>query len=195
MLPDVRCCRRCEFVVGFGLDARSHQSLRRPVGLRLVVDESANLRVVVVEQIGAQKCWGAGDIGSNEEVGPFLAGALLEYRRQLPAQPRAVYQNVGMPAFTGPDAIVENMAGQFSMFPETYAFEIVKLASDGPVVLTECLDYIRAPDGSKPAIPVMGTFVVDDDGKITRWTDYFDLNLIMKLLQGEDISGLVPATG
>ncbi|WP_231513358.1 limonene-1,2-epoxide hydrolase family protein [Mycobacterium paragordonae] len=151
--------------------------------------------MVVVEQIGAQKCWGAGDISRNEKVGPFLAGAFLEYRRQLPAQPRAVYQNVGMPAFTGPDAIVENMAGQFSMFPESYAFEIVNLASDGPVVLTERLDYIQAPDGSKPAIPVMGTFVVDDDGRITRWTDYFDLNLIIKLLQGEDISGLVPATG
>ncbi|OBF10351.1 limonene-1,2-epoxide hydrolase family protein [Mycobacterium sp. 852002-10029_SCH5224772] len=106
----------------------------------------------------------------------------------------AVYQNVGMPAFTGPDAIVENMAAQFAMFPDAYAFEIVNLASEGSVVLTERLDYIQTPDGSKPAIPVMGTFVVDDDGRITRWTDYFDLNLIMKLLQGEDISALVPAT-
>ena len=106
----------------------------------------------------------------------------------------AVYQNVGMPAFTGPDAIVENMAAQFAMFPDAYAFEIVNLASEGSVVLTERLDYIQTPDGSKPAIPVMGTFVVDDDGRITRWTDYFDLNLTMKLLQGEDISALVPAT-
>jgi limonene-1,2-epoxide hydrolase len=106
----------------------------------------------------------------------------------------AVYQNVGMPAFTGPDAIVENMAAQFAMFPDAYAFEIVNLASDGSVVLTERLDYIQAPDGSKPAIPVMGTFVVDDDGRITRWTDYFDLNLTVRLLQGEDISALVPAT-
>jgi limonene-1,2-epoxide hydrolase len=106
----------------------------------------------------------------------------------------AIYQNVGMPAFTGQDAIVENMAAQFAMFPDAYAFEIVNLASEGSVVLTERLDYIQTPDGSKPAIPVMGTFVVDDDGRITRWTDYFDLNLIMKLLQGEDISALVPAT-
>jgi limonene-1,2-epoxide hydrolase len=99
-----------------------------------------------------------------------------------------------MPAFTGPDGIVENMAAQFAMFPDAYAFEIVNLASDGAVVLTERLDYIQVPDGSKPAIPVMGTFVVDDDGRITRWTDYFDLNLTIKLLQAEDISALVPAT-
>ncbi len=40
----------------------------------------------------------------------------------------------------------------------------------------------------------MGTFVVDGDGKIVRWTDYFDVSLTVKLLQGEDISALVPAT-
>ncbi|OBA72028.1 limonene-1,2-epoxide hydrolase [Mycobacterium sp. 1554424.7] len=124
--------------------------------------------------------------------------ALMEQRDAEALRPLlaegAVYQNVGMPAFTGPDAIVENMAAQFAMFPDAYAFEIVNLASEGSVVLTERLDYIQAQDGSKPAIPVMGTFVVDDDGRITRWTDYFDLNLTMKLLQGEDISALVPAT-
>ena len=59
----------------------------------------------------------------------------------------AVYQNVGMPASNGVDAIVENMAAQFAMFPDAYAFEIVNMASDGPVVLTERLDYIQAPDG------------------------------------------------
>jgi limonene-1,2-epoxide hydrolase len=106
----------------------------------------------------------------------------------------AVYQNVGMPATTGVDAIVENLGAQFSMFPDAYAFEIVNIAGDGPVVLTERLDYIQTPDGAKPAVPVMGTFVVGDDGKITRWTDYFDLNLTVKLLQGEDISSLVPST-
>ena len=114
-----------------------------------------------------------------EALRPFLASG-------------AVYQNVGMPAFTGVDAILDNMAAQFSMFPDAYSFEIVNIASNGPVVLTERLDYIQTPDGAKPAVPVMGTFVVSDEGKITRWTDYFDLSLIVKLLQGEDISALVP---
>jgi limonene-1,2-epoxide hydrolase len=123
--------------------------------------------------------------------------ALMERRDPDALRPlladNALYQNVGMPAFAGVDAIVENLGAQFSMFPDAYAFEIVNIASDGPVVLTECLDYIQTPDGAKPAIPVMGTFVVGDDGKITRWTDYFDLNLTIKLLQGEDISTLVPS--
>jgi len=124
--------------------------------------------------------------------------ALMEGRDAEALRPmiadNAVYQNVGMPASNGVNAIVENMAAQFAMFPDAYAFEIVNMASDGPVVLTERLDYIQAPDGSKPAVPVMGTFVVGQDGKITRWTDYFDVSLTVKLLQGEDISALVPAT-
>ena len=124
--------------------------------------------------------------------------ALMEKRDAEALRPliadNAVYQNVGMPASNGVDAIVENMAAQFAMFPDAYAFEIVNMASDGPVVLTERLDYIQAPDGSKPAVPVMGTFVVNEGGKITRWTDYFDVSLTVKILQGEDISALVPAT-
>lgn len=105
----------------------------------------------------------------------------------------AVYQNVGMPALTRVDAIVENMGAQFAMFPDAYAFEIVNIAGDASVVLTERLDYIQTSTGEKAAVPVMGTFVVDDN-KITRWTDYFDLDLTLKLLQGEDITALVPAS-
>jgi limonene-1,2-epoxide hydrolase len=80
------------------------------------------------------------------------------------------------------------------MFPDSYAFEIVNIAADGQVVLTERVDYIRTPAGAVAGVPVMGTFVIDDGGKITRWTDYFDLSLLVKLLQGEDISAVVPAT-
>jgi limonene-1,2-epoxide hydrolase len=124
--------------------------------------------------------------------------ALMETRNPEVLRPLlandAVYQNVGMPAFTGVEATLENLVAQFSMFPDAYAFEIVNIASNGLVVLTERLDYIQAPDGSKPAVPVMGTFVVGDNGKITRWTDYFDVSLTVKLLQGEDISALIPAT-
>src|SRR3984893_15718157 len=124
--------------------------------------------------------------------------ALMEKRDPEALRPfiadDAVYQNVGMPAFTGVEAILENLGAQFSMFPDAYAFEIINIAGNGPVVLTERLDYIQTPNGTRPGVPVMGTFVVNGDGKITRWTDYFDVSLTVKLLQGEDISALVPAT-
>lgn len=58
--------------------------------------------------------------------------ALMEKRDAEALRPLladgAVYQNVGMPATVGADAIVENMAAQFSMFPDAYAFEIVNIA-------------------------------------------------------------------
>ena len=123
--------------------------------------------------------------------------ALMEKRDPEALRPlvadEAVYQNVGMPAFTGVDAILENMGAQFAMFPDAYAFEIVNIAADGPVVLTERVDYIQTPAGTAAGVPVMGTFVLDDSGKITRWTDYFDVTLPIKLLQGEDVSALMPS--
>jgi limonene-1,2-epoxide hydrolase len=83
--------------------------------------------------------------------------ALMEQRNPEALRPLlaedAVYQNVGMPAARGVEAILENLGAQFSMFPDAYAFEVVNIAGDGPVVLTERLDYIQTPAGAKPGCP------------------------------------------
>lgn len=105
----------------------------------------------------------------------------------------AVYQNCGMPASVGADAIVANLAGQFSMFPDSYEYVTKNIAANGDAVLTERLDLIKGPDGTVHAVPVMGTFIVKD-GKITRWTDYWDTSLPGKMMSGEDVSALVPAS-
>jgi limonene-1,2-epoxide hydrolase len=104
----------------------------------------------------------------------------------------AVYQNVGMPATVGADAIVENLGQQFAVFPDSYAYKMINIAAAGDTVLTERLDMIKTPAGEVVGVPVMGTFVVHD-GKIARWTDYWDTSLPMKLMTGEDVSGLVPS--
>ena len=104
----------------------------------------------------------------------------------------AVYQNTGMPASVGVDAIIANLAGQLAMFPDSYEYVTKNIAADGEVVLTERLDLINGPDGTVHAVPVMGTFVVRD-GTITRWTDYFDTSLPRRMMTGEDVSALVPA--
>jgi limonene-1,2-epoxide hydrolase len=103
----------------------------------------------------------------------------------------AVYQNTGMPASVGVDAIVENLGGQFAMFADSYEYRVINLVADGGVVPTERLDMIRSSDGKLHGVPVMGTFVVKE-GKISRWTDYFDAALPGKMMTGEDYSGLVP---
>lgn len=105
----------------------------------------------------------------------------------------AVYQNTGMPASVGVDAIIANVAGQLAMFPDSYEYVTKNIAATGEVVLTERLDLINGPDGTVHAVPVMGTFVVRD-GRIARWTDYFDTNLPRRMLTGEDVSALVPAS-
>lgn len=105
----------------------------------------------------------------------------------------AVYQNTGMPASEGVDAIIANLAGQFGAFPDSYEYRLQHIAADGDVVMTERLDMIKGPDGTLHGVPVMGTFVVTD-GKITRWTDYWDTSLPAKMMTGEDYSALVPAS-
>jgi limonene-1,2-epoxide hydrolase len=77
------------------------------------------------------------------------------------------------------------------MFPDSYAYEMINIAAAGDTVLTERLDMIKAPTGEVMGVPVMGTFVVRD-GKIARWTDYWDTGLPMKMMTGEDVSALVP---
>jgi limonene-1,2-epoxide hydrolase len=104
-----------------------------------------------------------------------------------------VYQNTGMQAKEGVEDVISDLAGQFSMFPDTYEYRMVNIAGGGEVVLTERVDVINGFDGSVHGVPVMGTFVVRD-GRITRWTDYFDTGLIGKMLSGEDYAGLVPAS-
>jgi limonene-1,2-epoxide hydrolase len=105
--------------------------------------------------------------------------------------PDAVYQNTGMPAAVGVQAIIENLAAQMAMFPDSYEYRVINLVGDGNVVLTERLDMVRGADGTLHGVPVMGTFVIAG-GQISRWTDYFDTALIAKMMTGEDYSPLVP---
>jgi limonene-1,2-epoxide hydrolase len=101
-----------------------------------------------------------------------------------------VYQNVGMPAATGIESVIQNLAGQFAMIPN-YEYQTINVVADGDLVMNERLDFVTGPDGKAHGLPVMGTFVVRD-GKIARWTDYWDSNLIGKMMSGEDYSALVP---
>ena len=102
-----------------------------------------------------------------------------------------VYQNTGMAAKKGVEDVLGDLAGQFAMFPSSYEYRMQNIAGTGGVVLTERVDMITDFDGNPHGVPVMGTFIVWD-GKITRWTDYFDTGLIGKMLSGEDYSHLVP---
>jgi len=113
-----------------------------------------------------------------EALRPFLADDII-------------YQNAGMEAAVGIDDVIANLEFQMSMFPDTYEYETLNVVAEGNLVMNERLDFMSAPDGSKHGLPVMGMFVVAD-GKVTRWTDYWDSALLGKMMSGDDYSSLVP---
>ena len=106
--------------------------------------------------------------------------------------PEVVYLNVGVGRSVGIDATIENLAGQWSMFPDMYEYELVNLAAAKNVVLTERIDSVGMGGGAPTApVPVMGRFEVES-GRIVRWFDYFDQALVAKMFAGEAVDDLVP---
>jgi limonene-1,2-epoxide hydrolase len=85
----------------------------------------------------------------------------------------AVYHNIPIAPVRGRDAIAATLRGFLD--PSTDAsFEVLALAAEGRKVLTERIDRFTI-NGKQIALPVMGTFEVDAQGKISAWRDYFDL--------------------
>jgi limonene-1,2-epoxide hydrolase len=85
----------------------------------------------------------------------------------------AVYHNIPIAPVRGRDAIAATLRGFLD--PSTEAgFEVLAIAAVGGKVLTERVDRFTI-DGKQIALPVMGAFEVDAQGKISAWRDYFDL--------------------
>lgn len=84
----------------------------------------------------------------------------------------AVYHNIPMPAMTGKPAIHSVL--EMFLGPATFAeFEVLNIAANGDVVLTERIDRFEV-GGKKIELPVMGTFEIAG-GRIAAWRDYFDM--------------------
>jgi limonene-1,2-epoxide hydrolase len=91
----------------------------------------------------------------------------------------AVYHNIPVDPVTGTDAIRATIAG-FTGGVDSIEFRVRHLVAADSTVLTERVDVFRFPNATIE-LPVMGTFEVDD-GKITAWRDYFDMNQFMSQL-------------
>jgi len=90
----------------------------------------------------------------------------------------AVYHNIPVDPVRGKDAIQATLA-QFLDISTGAEFEILALAAAGNKVLTERIDRFTI-NGKHIEIPVMGTFEIAADGKISAWRDYFDMQQFMK---------------
>jgi limonene-1,2-epoxide hydrolase len=82
-----------------------------------------------------------------------------------------VYQNVPLPPARG-IAAVEKQLRAMARYGTGFEARTHHIAADGPVVLTERTDVLRA-HAFEAEFWVCGTFEVRD-GKIVLWRDYFD---------------------
>ncbi len=90
----------------------------------------------------------------------------------------AVYHNIPVEPVRGHEAIRATL-DQF-LTPATEAeFEIRALACTGRTVLTERIDRFTL-GGKRIELPVMGAFEVGEDGRITAWRDYFDMQQFLQ---------------
>ena len=87
----------------------------------------------------------------------------------------AVYHNMPIAPLKGRQQISEFIGGFFEM-TETCKFDILNIVADDHRVVTERIDTFGMKGGSTiDALPVVGIFEFDDNGKICSWREYWDL--------------------
>jgi limonene-1,2-epoxide hydrolase len=82
-----------------------------------------------------------------------------------------VYHNMPMEPLLGKAAASAMIRG---MQPKSVDWQVLNIAENGNVVLTERVDNFVLADDKTLSIPVMGTMEIEN-GKIKAWRDYFDL--------------------
>ncbi|MCQ0020918.1 limonene-1,2-epoxide hydrolase family protein [Actinomadura madurae] len=80
------------------------------------------------------------------------------------------------------DIVSKHKASQQVFGDYVMEVRLLNIAVDGDVVFTERVDIGRTREGEEIlTVPVVGVFAVRD-GKIVRWTDYFDPAGLLKRL-------------
>jgi len=107
------------------------------------------------------------------QMGPTLEDVKRDYRERLTED--VIWDNVGFPVINGLEASITHLDMLKEVTGMEYCtIEIYNLASTGNVVLTERLDTMYREDDSVIIdYRIMGALEVRD-GKICRYTDYFD---------------------
>jgi limonene-1,2-epoxide hydrolase len=91
------------------------------------------------------------------------------------------YHNVPMAPITGREASRAMLKGMGEM--ESVNWELLAIAENGEVVMTERIDGFTFKGGKKIALPLMGIFRIRN-GKIAEWKDYFDLGDFQRQMAG-----------
>jgi limonene-1,2-epoxide hydrolase len=106
-------------------------------------------------------------------MGPTLAEFKRNYRERTTDD--VVWESVGFPAHEGKDACIaylDELHRRAGM--EFCTIDVLHLAAAGDVVLSERVDTMHRADGSEiMSFRIMGAIEVRD-GRIARYSDYFD---------------------
>jgi limonene-1,2-epoxide hydrolase len=108
-----------------------------------------------------------------DAMGPTLADFKRNYRKRMADD--VVWESVGLPRHEGKDACVAYLDDLHARTGMEYCtVEMLHVAAAGDVVLSERIDTMRRADGSEiMSFRIMGAIELRD-GKITRYSDYFD---------------------
>ena len=90
----------------------------------------------------------------------------------------ALYHNVPMTPAKGKQGI-RDAINSFLRKSKSIEFQILNTVSNGSLVMNERIDKFQLGNGKQVALPVAGVFEIKE-GKIARWTDYFDLTMFTK---------------
>ncbi len=91
------------------------------------------------------------------------------------------YHNVPMDMINGREAARAMLTGMGDL--KAVNWELLNIAENGDIVLTERIDGFTFADGRDVALPLMGIFKIED-GKIKEWRDYFDLADFQRQMAG-----------
>lgn len=113
------------------------------------------------------------------------SGAALPY-----AAPDIEYTNVGLPTFRGREW-VGRIFGSLERFRIGFNYQMINVAADGGIVLTERVDEIKFGPVALQ-FWVCGRYEVQN-AQITVWRDYFDFLDIGKALVKGVVAAVIPA--
>lgn len=85
----------------------------------------------------------------------------------------AVYTDGPSGTYHGADAIKAEMLSLLDLVPSTTA-DVKNLAASGGLVMVERVDIFEMA-GKAFDVEISGVFEAGDDGRITRWHDYYDM--------------------
>jgi limonene-1,2-epoxide hydrolase len=120
-----------------------------------------------------------------EAMGPTLEDFKRNYAERMTED--VVWESVGRPVHRGREECIAHLDDLHARTGMEYCtIEILHLASDGDVVLSERVDTMHRADGSEIMTFRLAGAIEIRDGRIARYTDYLDT---APLLKGADQDG------